>query len=250
MTNLAQRPGDLPASNHYASTDAVILGKEYAYLWSIAAIVDTYKSIARNSALTAVHHMDRYKVIEKATNCPWFFIAVIHCREASFDFSANLANGQRWDMKTTIVPIGRGPFNSFEDAAIDALGVDRLTGKSDWSLATVFYRFERYNGMGYRGGGVKDFTCHAHYQHGSLREGTGNFTYHGSMQDTTPRNSSPYIYNGTQFYQRGVSIEDHSFYPNANDDNIGCMALLKALENELNHRLFDDQGNIIAATFA
>src|SRR5258705_10572295 len=60
-------------------------------------------------------------------NIPWWFIGVTHYREAGFDKSGNprwdtcLGNGQALNRKTTIVPKGRGPFNSWEEGAVDAL---------------------------------------------------------------------------------------------------------------------------------
>lgn len=99
---------------------------------------------------------DRYQQIEKATGVPWHFIGCLHFMEASLRFEACLHNGQPWNKKTTIVPKGRGPWSSFEEAAIDALKYDKLAGKPEgyWTLARMLAFAESYNGTGYRNKGI------------------------------------------------------------------------------------------------
>ena len=145
-----------------------------------------------------------------------------------------LHNGDPWYKKTVDVPAGRGPWDSWEDAAIHALQWEGYANLENWGCGDAFRRLELYNGSGYRIGGVKNFTCHKQ----GNRAGTFDGIFHGSMQDTTPRNSSPYLYNGTPYYQKGVSLEDHSFYPDAVDDNVGVMFFLKVLEEITQERLF------------
>lgn len=220
------RPSDLPQSNHYASNHLVDLAKEYVYVWPLISISDKWKDEAADFAKKALASKARYETVAKVIGCPWWFVAVIHYREASQSWSANIANGDPWNAVTVNVPEGRGPFDSWENAAIDALTYEGYAGKPDWSFTTCLYRLEAYNGFGYRVGGEKEFKCRKQ----GNRVGTFDGVYTGSMQDTTPRNADPYMYCGTQFYQKGVSIEDHSFYVDAIDDQIGCMVLLKALE--------------------
>ena len=97
-----------------------------------------------------------YEQIEKATGVPWNFVGCLHFMEASLRFEACLHNGQPWNKKTTIVPIGRGPWNSFVDAAIDALKYDKLADKPEgyWTLARMLAFSESYNGTGYRRKGI------------------------------------------------------------------------------------------------
>lgn len=220
------RPSDLPASNHYASGSLQNLAREYAYLWPLVTISDDWKDEAADFAKKALAAKARYEIVASHIKCPWWFVAVIHYREDSLSWNGNLANGDPWNAATVNVPEGRGPFDSWEEAAIDALTFEGYASKDEWSFTTCLYRLEAYNGMGYRIGGQKTFTCH---KSGS-RIGTFDGVYNGSMQDTTPRNASPYMYCGTQFYVKGVSIEDHSFYVDALDDQPGCLILLKALE--------------------
>lgn len=224
------RPADLPQSNHYASIDRDLLSKEYTYLWSIAVVLDNHKADAMKSIRTAVLNKSRYEHVQALTLVPWYVIAALHMREASFNFHGCLANGDPWNRQTVNVPAGKGPWGSWGEAAIWSLEYEGMSRLMDWSIGSAFRRMEAYNGWGYRTGGVRDFKLKDKH-HRPIG------TFHGSMQDTDPKNASPYIYNGTQFYRAGRVIEDHSFYPpgffaegrTAVDENLGCMAFLKAL---------------------
>ena len=232
------RPDDLPASNHYASVDRALLAKEYGWLWGQLTPSGPKYPEARRAAQIALDNKSRYESVTDKTNAPWFFVAAIHYREASQSWRGCLHNGDPWNQTTVHVPAGRGPWNSWEEAAVDALQLEGYANLRDWGVGDVFRRLELYNGAGYRVGGIKNFTCRKQ----GHRAGTFDGTYHGSMQDTTPRNASPYVYCGTQYYEKGVSIEDHSFYPDAIDDNVGVMLFLKTLEGMAQESLFLDAG--------
>jgi lysozyme family protein len=62
----------------------------------------------------------RYVAVSDKTGVPWFVIAVIHEREASQSWRANLAQGDPWNRVSVHVPKGRGPFKSWEDAIVAA----------------------------------------------------------------------------------------------------------------------------------
>lgn len=98
----------------------------------------------------------RYQTIEKATGVPWHFIGCLHFMEASLRWEACLHNGEPWNKKTTIVPKNRGPWTSFEEAAIDALKFDKLADKPQgyWTIARMLAFAESYNGTGYRKRGI------------------------------------------------------------------------------------------------
>ncbi len=98
----------------------------------------------------------RYQSIEKATGVPWHFIGCLHFMEASLRWEACLHNGEPWNKKTTIVPKNRGPWTSFEEAAIDALKYDKLADKPQgyWTLSRMLAFAESYNGTGYRKRGI------------------------------------------------------------------------------------------------
>jgi lysozyme family protein len=63
----------------------------------------------------------RYQAVAGRTGVPWFIIALIHERECSQGWSGSIAQGVPWDRVSVHVPARRGPFKSWEDAALDAL---------------------------------------------------------------------------------------------------------------------------------
>jgi lysozyme family protein len=209
-----ERPLNLPASNHFPSQDFNLLKTEYEYLFSICTINPNKQNEVDRVCEKIIENKARYLTIQNRTGVPWYFVAVIHLREASFNFKTYLGNGDPLNKPSVHEPKNRGPFATWEDGAIDALQNEGFANKNDWSLGMIFKRLEWYNGSGYR-------------------------YVDGKMTGTTPLNASPYIYNYTPFYTKGGSVEDHSFYPNWVDDNAGCMAVLKQLEilGEFNNNL-------------
>src|ERR1700683_1070068 len=82
-------------------------------------LIATLDAVARR--LVAPNAKEPYQAVSSVTSVPWFVIAVIHEREASQSWKANLAQGDPWNKVSIHVPKGRGPFNSWQDAAVDAL---------------------------------------------------------------------------------------------------------------------------------
>lgn len=132
---------------------------------------------------------ERYQVVSKQTGYPWPVIAVIHWRESSGNWKASLAQGDPWNQVSTHVPAGRGPFSSWEEAAIDALHEIEWT---DWSIAGTLTFLERYNGLGYSNKG----------------------------------RPSPYVWSKTNQYVSGKYTSDGRYSANVIDSQPGCAALL------------------------
>jgi lysozyme family protein len=128
----------------------------------------------------------------------WWLVALTHEMECSQNFNCYLGNGQPWNKITTWVPVGRGPFASFEDGAVDALqlkGADRIT---DWSIGNVLFFLEGYNGYGYS-------------------------RYKGI--------NSPYLWSGSNHYTKGKYVSDGAKGWNAEavSQQIGIALLMKQL---------------------
>jgi lysozyme family protein len=163
--------------------------------WSKANL--TRETEFAKPARVAVANKGRYLAIARQAGMPdiaWVFIAVSHYRESSQDFSKSLAQGDPWNAVSHNVPAGRGPFKSFEEAAVDALVkcapyAARLT---NWSIGGMLTNLERYNGIGYANNGIP----------------------------------SPYIWSGTDQYQSGKYVRDGVFDPNAVDKQLGCAGLI------------------------
>lgn len=141
----------------------------------------------------------RYAHVTEQTGVPWQMIAVIHYRESTLSFTHHLHNGDPLSARTVHVPVGRpsvgDPPFTWEESAIDALRFQGLARIKDWSLLSMLYRLEAYNGFGYFKRGLP----------------------------------SPYLWSFTTEYHAGKYTSDHGFDPKAIDDQCGCAPLLKEL---------------------
>jgi len=152
-----------------------------------------FKAVADN--LIAPTAVARYKAVEKRTGVPWWFIAVVHEREASQKWDRSLAQGDPWNKKSVHVPAKRGPFKSWEDAAYDALVncPPYAARNKDWSPGGALTMLEKYNGLGYYRKGLP----------------------------------SPYIWAGTNQYTKGKYVSDGVYSATTVDTQLGCAGLLK-----------------------
>jgi len=141
----------------------------------------------------------RYDTVSAATGVPWYFIGIIHSLECSSSFKQHLHNGDPLTARTVNVPKGRPkagepPF-AWEDSARDSLEYEGFTGQTDWSLARTLYRFEAYNGWGYRPKKVH----------------------------------SPYLWSFSQHYTKGKYIRDNEWSPTAVSQQCGAAVLLRRM---------------------
>ena len=116
-------------------TDLNALIAANAKRWAGARLTRNFTPVAKS----LVAAKPRYQVVEATTGVPWFVIAVIHERESGQNWFASLAQGDPWNRISVHVPAGRGPFKSWEEAAIDAL-VDcapYLARNRDWSIGAT-----------------------------------------------------------------------------------------------------------------
>ncbi|MET4801526.1 hypothetical protein [Bradyrhizobium sp. LB11.1] len=175
--------------------DLNALQRANASRWAKAKL--TRKTEAANIALHLYQAKKRYQVVEAKTGVPWPAIAVIHERESSQQWSASLAQGDPWNRVSIHIPAGRGPFDSWEAAAIDALVrcPPFLARHKDWSIAGALTALETYNGIGYAARAVP----------------------------------SPYLWSGTNQYRAGKYVRDGLYDSRKVDPQLGCAALLIAL---------------------
>jgi lysozyme family protein len=173
--------------------DLVALRAANAKRWANAKLTRDFSAIARR----LVAAKPRYQAVEVKTGVPWWAIAVIHQRESSQNWGRSLAQGDPWDRVSTRVPKGRGPFDSWEEAAIDALVNCRpyLARMKDWSVGAALASLELYNGPGY------------------LNRGR----------------PSPYLWAGTDQYSAGKFVADGVYDPGHVDTQPGCAGLLMAM---------------------
>ncbi len=130
---------------------------------------------------------------------PWYFVAIIHAMEASFDFKAHLHNGDPLSEQTVQVPAKRppkwNPPSDWVSSAKDALQFDGFADQQDWSVARTLYRWEAYNGFRSRRNGI----------------------------------NTPYLWSFTNHYAKGKYVADGVWDPNAVSKQCGAATMLKAL---------------------
>ena len=114
--------------------DIAALKAANAQRWANVRLTRNFSSVARH--LVAPGHKSRYQAVSAKTGIPWAVVAVIHERECSQDWTGSLAQGDPWDRVSVHVPAGRGPFKSWEEAAIDALSncAPYAARNEDWSI--------------------------------------------------------------------------------------------------------------------
>lgn len=148
-------------------------------------------------------HKEAYKKVELETGVPWSVIACIHALEAGLDFRKQLHNGQYWDRKTTWVPKGLGPWNSWHESSVEAMKMlndkmKRVIGDGfTWDIPTICYAFESHNGWGYR-------------------------KYHSHVK-------SPYLWSMSNHYVKGKYVADGKWDENAVSKQIGAMVYIKEI---------------------
>lgn len=161
--------------------------------WANAKVTRNFSTIGKN----LVAAKSRYRAVEAKTGVPWFVIAVIHMRESSQSWTGSLAQGDPWNRVSVHVPKGRGPFTSWEEAAIDALVncAPYLSRNKDWSVGGTLASLEGYNGLGYKSKGVP----------------------------------SPYVWAGTNQYKAGKYVRDGVYDADYVDTQPGCAGMILSM---------------------
>lgn len=138
----------------------------------------------------------RYLCVSQTIGVPIAVLAALHERESTANFRTYLGNGETLNRVTRLVPKGRGPFESWEAGADDALRLEHFdTVKNEpggWSWAKALYECEMWNGFGPR----------AHGRH------TG------------------YLWSGTSQYDGGKYVADGVWSPTTKDQQLGVVPIM------------------------
>lgn len=191
--------------------DLVALTAQNAARWKVAkpaaARTSTFNQVA--TRLCNLHLRPSYTSVSNETGVPWWVIAVIHERECAQSWDCSIAQGDPWTRRSVHEPVGRGPFSSWHNAAIDALtNCPPYAAKwTDWSAGGTLTLLERYNGLGYAAGPRVRNT-----------------------DERLPPQPSPYIWAGTDQYHSGKYVRDHYYSPDIVDSQLGCAGLLLAMQ--------------------
>lgn len=146
----------------------------------------------------------RYEEVARRSGVPAKLVAAIHFRESSGDFGTYLHQGDPLGRPAVHWPTNIPIFHVWEDAAVHALGLkqsiqDDVGLQADSSdMAAMATYAEHYNGLGYHNRG----------------------------------RTSPYVWSGTDNYDRGKYVADGQFDPNTRDRQLGVVAMIRSLEDE------------------
>ncbi len=155
---------------------------------------------ARLDVITAgiVRDRERYLEIEhqRVGGMPWYFVAGLHERESSRNFTRHLHEGSPLIHRTFYVPKGRLPNKPppylFEESAEDALYVLEHENWVNWyDQVETLNAIEAYNGLGYRHRDVP----------------------------------SPYLWSGTTRYSRGKYVADGRYSAISVDQQAGVITI-------------------------
>lgn len=171
------------------------------FLWKTCVVQQEHEKFkSLNAAISLIlQQKNNYLIVAEKTGVPWYLIAALHSKECSSRMSHSLHNGEPWSKVTTLVPKGRGPFNSWVESAIDALTMKKALFPNDgnWTIERVLYFALCYNGLGYN-------------------------VYH-------PEINSPYLWSGTNHYIKGGYVADGKWDSEHIIKNHGVAVLINIL---------------------
>ena len=179
-------------SDYVSAFETIKLRPEFVEMADVAVDILAHPDSAR-----------RYRAVERETGVPWWFVAILHTMETSGNFTRHLHNGDPLNAPTLREPAGRPanwrPGMRWEESAADALtgGDHKLDTFDDWSLGKALERMERWNGLGYRNRGLM----------------------------------SPYLWSGSEYYEKGKFVEDGKFDPEFPSRQVGGGVLSKRLND-------------------
>jgi len=177
------------------------LKPEYDQLFSACKVKSGFVAAVQNEATTIIKNKNRYSAVSNVTDVPWFIIGIIHGLESSYRFTQHLHNGDPLTARTVQTPKGHppkwNPPNTWEASAQDALLYKGFHQWNDWTVAGCLFKFESYNGFGYRSSKVNI--------------------------------KSPYLWSFSDYYKIGKYRSDGNFDPTLISAQCGTAVLLKAL---------------------
>jgi len=175
------------------------LRAEYQRLYNLAYVRPEFRDALEQAVAKIARYQLRYEAVSSPSLVPWQWIGCIHMMESDCNFSCHLHNGDPLTARTVHAPVGRPPMGDppfyWHTSALDALVLKGLYGQQSWDTPTMLYQAERWNGFGY---------------------------YNRQVP-------SPYLWAGSQHYEKGKYRKDHTWDPDAVSKQIGVGLLLKRL---------------------
>src|SRR5215510_15153682 len=176
------------------------LREDYARLWSTMSLRADWAQKAAAAAKKIFSNKDSYRSVESVTGAPWFVVGLIHQMECDLNFRGHLHNGDPLTARTCNEPVGRPrsghpPF-LWSDSAADAIRYDKLDQVPQWTCERVAFWLEKYNGFRSR---------------------------------TEHHINTPYLWSGTNHYDRGKFVRDNVWSDTIASKQVGAMPILREL---------------------
>ncbi len=172
---------------------------EYRKLFETCVIQSKYQYGVNQNVTFLQRYRPRYEKVAQPLGIPWHFIGICHAMEGGFNFRTHLHNGDPLTARTVQVPAGRptlwNPPSDWESSASDAMVYEKFGGQEDWGLERTLYRWEQYNGWGYRG----------------------------------HRINSPYLWSFSNQYTKGKYVHDGKWSSDAVSQQCGAVTMLIGL---------------------
>lgn len=187
----------------------------YRRMFYLCKIDPGFRKAVERDAQLILSSKERYERVGNHLRLPWWLIGAIHLLEGSCDFDRVLHNGQRiigTGLKTSIVPKGRGPFATWEDAAVDALTGRFTKIDKDPEIGNLLFYVERYNGTGYISGAGMTETSPYLWARTNVNDGYGKYVYDGKFDPSQSANrQSGFCAILKVFEEGGVKIKYGEF---------------------------------------
>lgn len=196
------------------STDFSTLRDEYINFFFGGSIRDNRGNDVEFIAKRALLNKARYEAVASPLGIPWWFVAAIHSLESNADFDTHLHNGDPLNNRTVNVPAGRpsappanGSAYTWEESATDALRLKQFHVETNWAVTNALYRWEKYNGFGYR----------------------------------SKRVPSPYLWSFSTVYEKGKFVSDGVYSADTVSRQCGAAVILMYLYQSGEVKLYDDE---------
>ncbi len=183
---------------------------DYEMLFSTMVIKPDWENQIRDAALRILLKKENYDIAVMRINqrMPWYFVGIIHSLECGLSFTCHFHNGDSLKKCTVHQPAGRpvqDPVNgaasgyTWMESVIDAMQLKGFDKQEHWCLKDMLFRYESYNGFGYE-------------------------KYH--------QMHSPYLWSGTNHYEKGKYDEDGKFNADLISKQVGAAPLLRYLTDK------------------
>lgn len=192
------------------------LEQNYIDLASHATIVPAREHELQSACERLLHDKSVWLKAEAAVNIPAAALMALGEREMTGNTHCYLGNGQSLKMRTTIVPLNRGPFeqeypDDFVAGCADSIhldGIDQLIRQNGGVLTIPLFCYisEDWNGWGYRARGIP----------------------------------SPYVFGATTMQRPGKFPRDHVFDATMMDPQLGTLAIVEELVKQDPSLTFSD----------